>query len=462
VGVQNKHFTHHDANPSAHRAGNDIKSLSRYIGAQQLGFVKLLKKYKKWTNSTGLEQRFKDQVISKPNSLWKADLTHLLEIWTDVLTVVRASTLDAQHRTSRPASPVPRRNPVSFSQRQRSDLVASSVSQVVASNSHVKFDTVFAVTPRGDRGSRAIYWVHSDYVLQLQVLLFQHFRPLLPKTRSIRSQSTASSIASSRKSSLGQLDSISPHDREAYAGFCVIDDLERFVRSHNSAPVADTEDPLEMRKRGMGSSRWTYQSEANIFLDPAPEDRESRAGDAMMVRVKRKRLQSFFNLDQPFASRRNSSNDHESSPSSPSLNTNTEKLDNTRSWLMKHRNVKPLAGACSRRARYVGTQNDAASGHWAVLDQDITMAQSLHNEIVEADWPSNMQRHAERFPHALLEVRQEGECPVDIIGILDASHLVSLVCQYTLKTLLTSARLSVSEDSRSRRTLYGLVASQGR
>lgn len=45
------------------RIGNDISSLSRFIGAQKLAFRKLVKKYQKWTGSSKLGNRFQESVL---------------------------------------------------------------------------------------------------------------------------------------------------------------------------------------------------------------------------------------------------------------------------------------------------------------------------------------------------------------------------------------------------------------
>ncbi|KAI1428628.1 hypothetical protein F5Y12DRAFT_675968 [Xylaria sp. FL1777] len=48
--------------------GQDIKALGRFVDAQITAFRKILKKYKKWTGSTTLGSRFKDNVLDHPKS----------------------------------------------------------------------------------------------------------------------------------------------------------------------------------------------------------------------------------------------------------------------------------------------------------------------------------------------------------------------------------------------------------
>ena len=61
------------------RIGEEIKSLARFIATQRTAFRKLLKKYKKWTGSTVLEGRFRDEVLEDPKSFTKLDLGFMLD-----------------------------------------------------------------------------------------------------------------------------------------------------------------------------------------------------------------------------------------------------------------------------------------------------------------------------------------------------------------------------------------------
>ncbi|GME49646.1 SPX domain-containing protein [Neofusicoccum parvum] len=71
------------------RAGEEVRSLARFVGAQRLAFAKLLKKYKKWTRSDALEQRFKHDVLNQPGTFSHTDLSSLLNYWSDTLHAVR-------------------------------------------------------------------------------------------------------------------------------------------------------------------------------------------------------------------------------------------------------------------------------------------------------------------------------------------------------------------------------------
>ncbi|KAI0528124.1 hypothetical protein F5B22DRAFT_22353 [Xylaria bambusicola] len=57
--------------------GQDIKALGRFVDAQVTAFRKILKKYKKWTGSTTLGSRFKDNILHHPKSFTNYNLTPL-------------------------------------------------------------------------------------------------------------------------------------------------------------------------------------------------------------------------------------------------------------------------------------------------------------------------------------------------------------------------------------------------
>ncbi|KAI0838758.1 hypothetical protein F5Y06DRAFT_267793 [Hypoxylon sp. FL0890] len=53
--------------------GDDIEALNRFVNAQVIAFRKILKKYRKWTGSTTLGTRFKENVLNSPKSFTKRD-----------------------------------------------------------------------------------------------------------------------------------------------------------------------------------------------------------------------------------------------------------------------------------------------------------------------------------------------------------------------------------------------------
>ena len=61
------------------RTGEEIRSLSRFQVAQRTGFTKILKKYRRWTKDKELGHVFKDEISSRPDSLFQLDLAYLLD-----------------------------------------------------------------------------------------------------------------------------------------------------------------------------------------------------------------------------------------------------------------------------------------------------------------------------------------------------------------------------------------------
>ncbi|KAF3760740.1 hypothetical protein M406DRAFT_93571 [Cryphonectria parasitica EP155] len=83
--------------------GEDIQHLERFVGAQTIAFRKLLKKYKKWTGSSTLGARFRDNVLDQPKSFTRKDLQPLQRAYEEVLSTIRDST----PVRSLPQSPTP-------------------------------------------------------------------------------------------------------------------------------------------------------------------------------------------------------------------------------------------------------------------------------------------------------------------------------------------------------------------
>jgi hypothetical protein len=88
--------------------GQDIRALDRFVDAQVTAFRKTLKKYKKWTGSTTLGGRFKENVLDNPKSFTHSDFEPLqlqyrelrtaLEVASPVRTVISESPLPTESR----------------------------------------------------------------------------------------------------------------------------------------------------------------------------------------------------------------------------------------------------------------------------------------------------------------------------------------------------------------------------
>ncbi|KAJ8120405.1 hypothetical protein ONZ43_g2877 [Nemania bipapillata] len=71
--------------------GQDIKALSRFVNAQVTAFRKILKKYKKWTGSTSLTSRFKENVLDNPKSFTNLNFTPLQLQYQELRTTLEAA-----------------------------------------------------------------------------------------------------------------------------------------------------------------------------------------------------------------------------------------------------------------------------------------------------------------------------------------------------------------------------------
>ncbi|KAK4159340.1 hypothetical protein QBC43DRAFT_327497 [Cladorrhinum sp. PSN259] len=81
------------------RCGDDIRNLRRFTNAQIVAFRKILKKYRKWTGSSTLGSRFRDNVLSHPKSFTKRDFSQLQSQYDDLTETFKAAS------PASPASP---------------------------------------------------------------------------------------------------------------------------------------------------------------------------------------------------------------------------------------------------------------------------------------------------------------------------------------------------------------------
>ncbi|KAL2129499.1 hypothetical protein VTI74DRAFT_7667 [Chaetomium olivicolor] len=111
------------------QCGDDIKSLQRFVNAQIVAFRKILKKYRKWTGSSTLGSRFRDNVLSHPKSFTRRDFSRLQSQYNDLSETLHAALpADADGRI---ALPPPRSQPPrpSSSQLSPSETVVAQDSQ---------------------------------------------------------------------------------------------------------------------------------------------------------------------------------------------------------------------------------------------------------------------------------------------------------------------------------------------
>ena len=185
------------------RLGDDIEKLSRFAKVNLLAIERILKKYKRWTRSCGLESRFRHNVLKGRESLKTRDFQPLFFRYAAVLDRSR------EPHPARVISPPPA-TPKQRVKRRSADsnhLVFSSPAAILhaASNQSASdFDGAFATSSLSASGTRAVYWIHQDNVLNLQILLLRYASSWKVKG-SATDQQQATSSGNSRPCSASSL-----------------------------------------------------------------------------------------------------------------------------------------------------------------------------------------------------------------------------------------------------------------
>ncbi|KAF2709315.1 hypothetical protein K504DRAFT_378598 [Pleomassaria siparia CBS 279.74] len=386
------------------KAGEEIRSLSRFRVAQRTGFLKILKKYKRWTRDSELGHRFKEDVCESPSSFFQLDLGHLLDQYIDVLGVLRTpfDGLDVSGTSNENAK-------VSSS--------ASQLSKTLQEDSEVDFDLALSITPLGSRGSKSTYWIHPDHIVEVEVLLLQHMRMYHgPNAKNSSSPNDTPSVTPARRKSSATVDKYLSN--EDYVGLIALDDPESFAIRQNASTVGSSEEaPGVLQAKATGNARWSSSGEAVVVVGLDSNQGAHASGPPSIAKLKRKRVESFLEGRQDA---------YQSTDSD-------EEYAAVQNWLVSHREVKPIAGVCCKRTRFAGLHNSLSGGMWATLDSEIFMKHSLHKDLKSTDWLSDARVDSFAFPHAVLEVRRENNQSAALIQALDNSHLVERVRGFSLE-----------------------------
>ena len=412
------------------RAGEDIQSLSRFVGAQRTAFQKLLKKYKKWTRSSELGVRFRAEVLDRPTSFSNRDFEPLLTQWTEVLAAVRAPFIDGGNWHSGLRNPIdgsqpdlsvqkkPLESPIKQANQEFCENVnsVSELHSVCDDGSNIEIDTALAVLPLGRGGTRAVYWVHPDNIVQLHVLLLQYTR--LHKSNSINSPESPSSSRSSPRASFSNSFGRPASRTDDEVGVIVCDDLQRFSKIRSSETISITEDcPGTVAEKAAASIRFSSSGEAVVVVDtgagrPGHSANWNEKHLPQKARFKRKHVRQLFEASSIDRLAKDNGND-----AKPVFE-----------WLTQHREVQPLVQLLSKRTRFVGLRNNQDGGVWATLDKDVSMKICSSESLASGKGLSTMSEggttESETFPHAILEVRVEGEADSKLVEALNSSYLV--------------------------------------
>ncbi|OQO02533.1 hypothetical protein B0A48_12060 [Cryoendolithus antarcticus] len=383
------------------KAGEDIKSLARFTGTQRTAFRKLMKKYKKWTGSVTLEERFREQVLDDPKSFTKFDLVPLLDVYSGTLHDVRTL---YETKVQQPMSGHQESNGQT-PQAEHASLAA--LHQRMNDISRTDFDTAFATIPLSETGTFSSYFVHPDNVVELQVLLLQHARYLDPRSRA----NSVSAASGTSQPVLSRAESNSSLSQSQIGMFnaLVADNAERFVKEQGALTVDEREHSVgSTPQRARICARWSTGDEEAVIA--------TRSGESSLssTRLKPKHFATLFDTNLPLPTRR------------ASLQAKMSDLGQIREQLTNGA-ARPLYQMTTARSRYVGLGNTAENVLLATVDTDVTF-QSPDLEGKQKD-----AQHLSHFPFAVLQVRQEGALPSDLAKTLDHSHLVERVRGFSME-----------------------------
>ncbi|KAK0862915.1 hypothetical protein LTS02_006859 [Friedmanniomyces endolithicus] len=375
------------------KAGDEIKSLASFTSAQRTAFRKLLKKYKKWTGSTQLEDRFRTDVLDDPKSFVKLDLGPLLDDYSTTLQQIR----------SLYAARIRQRSGEETQETPKSASAPSVIAQLQSaldSNSKVAFDDAIATVPLGDSGTFASYFIHPENIVELQVLLLQHSRFLTPRSRSNSQMSPISNTPQS--DNFGQSDT----DHADYFAL-EADDAERFAQEQNALTITEREHRKgSTPQKAKLCIRWNDDEEARIAFQP-------RSSVYQQATMRKKFVSALFSKDSTFSIKKAAA----STEGEQSLAAAKRALD-------QDGNVKPLYLYSASRSRFVGINNTDQRSTLATLDTQAT--------IQEAEG-SSMNSSKSAFPFAVLLVRQDGAVNGGLLAALDQSHLVERVRGFSME-----------------------------
>ena len=413
------------------RAGEEIQFLSRFVGAQRLAFQKLLKKYRKWTASSELGDRFRKEVLDRRTSFSKTDFEPLLAQWTEVLASVRAPFTDGfnwqidpqepkkdERRSQRPD---PHESPSNSANDHSAmpQLVikdtgsAANLQAAWEDGSNLEIDTALATIPFGHRAAKAAYWIHPDNIVQIHVLLLQYTR--LQKSNE---RTSSPDSPTSPRGSISGYSAKLPSRTDEELGIIICDDLERFAQRQSSETISDTENRAgSPSEKAAASIRYSSHGDAVVVVGAVTKDACNSEGSntelpTKKARFKRKAIPLLFST---------------SSDDKGPIVDDSRNFEQVSEWFVGHKEVQPLVQLRLRRTRFVGLKNSATTGLWATLDKDILLRR-CPVELLAGGKGFDMTSSGVKdiFPHAVLEIRTEGLIETDLIAALDASYLVRL------------------------------------
>ncbi|KAL8797345.1 MAG: hypothetical protein Q9195_000499 [Heterodermia aff. obscurata] len=422
--------------------GQELAQLDRFVVVNRQGFRKILKKYKKWTGSAGLEGRFQRHVLDRPTSFTNKHFLLSLALYNKVLADVRTpNTSLIKHQTR-------------YS--QASELISSRAAELKDAferGTDAEMDTAFSMLPLGSQATTACYWIHPENLFQLQVLLLRHAKSR--KNQISVSTPSPTSSRPSRRGSISESGSNTIIQSGSEACFIACDDLPSVAKRQSSATIEDGRSAGgRFFHNSVASIHLSSTGDAVVVVGSSPETKP-KSDDTqglpcfLTTKVRRKALRRLFDAGstaKDISSLQEQSDRTQNSQSSvlidksPLIDTClniTSNIAVIKEWLRGHPMVQPLLELRSQRCRFTGIHNAANSGLWATLDTDVTMARStlLSLDKYDSSESSNDPESViQKFPYAVLSIRNEGNASTSLIEELDGSHLTERVRGFSLET----------------------------
>ncbi|CAD0108966.1 unnamed protein product [Aureobasidium uvarum] len=289
---------------------------------------------------------------------------------------------------------------------------STQIRSIIESSSSVEFDSYFSTSPLGRGGRNAVYWVHPDNIVELQILILQHARSFPTRTLPSSPVSPILSRQNSIASSTGRRNS---SVIEADTTVLVADDLESFIAHQSSSTFEKREETVGSRlQEATIHARWTKTDDAIVTA-------KVNGRDIQKASVKRKNVFAVLEPSSTTSLRKHSI----------TQDKNSGAAENMRAWIAQQRTIKPLTTIASNRSRFAETATDSSGFILAILDKNIRMrkAESLTNSPED----TFSQTMSAEFPFAVLRVRQEGFGNSTLVKVLDQSHLVERVRGFSLE-----------------------------
>ena len=337
-----------------------------------------------------METRFSSTVLHQPTGLSHRRFEPLFLHYAAILETLRAT-----HARILPRAASASKQAKLQEDSEHTHHNAAIIQAASRARESIDLDTALAVTPLSEQSSMATYWVHEDNLMNLQILLLRH-----TSNRAAEGIELSDRSRSSTESSLGH----GFTHGENY-GSIICDDLIRFAKRRSSETVKDVESQ---------TGKVPQNCAVNIRFSSSPNALVAIKSDGDFIKADMSKKSVYKLLTIP--------NSASESPNGSDHGTQAT------AWISRNPDTEPLVRISSNRTQFIGLKNSAQSGTWAPLDNDIVMRicsrEALASDEDFLEVGNIGFSNGKPFPHAILEVRAEGDESRGLIKMLDQSHLV--------------------------------------